>query len=85
MTWHDTIHKAVHDNASGLPSSTRMAVLIASVTLSFSNIVLTFGALWKPEIVPALSVGLGALGGVAGGSYIAGRMSGPRRTTDATD
>lgn len=80
MRWHDTVHRAVYDNSSGMPSSTRIAVVVASFTLSLSNIVLTVAVLWQPELIPALSVGLGALGGVAAGSYIAQRAwSGPMR------
>ena len=73
MTWRKTLHGAVHDNDSGLPSSTRIAVLVASLTLSFSTIVLTFAVLWKVDLVPALSVVGGALGGMAGVSYTAQR------------
>jgi hypothetical protein len=73
VTWRDTVHQAINDNASGLASSTRIALVLASGTLSFSVFLLTFAVIWNPELVPAFSVAAGALGGMAGVSYTAQR------------
>lgn len=71
--WVDTCHAAIHENETGLPSTTRIAVLVSSLTLSLSTIVLTFAVLWTPELTPALSVAAGGLAAMSGGSYMAGR------------
>lgn len=63
-----------------MASSTRIAVLLASLTLSFSTVVLTIAVLWMPELTPALSVACGALGGMSGLAYTAGRAWGGGRT-----
>jgi hypothetical protein len=71
--------EAACDNDTGLASTTRFAVLISSVTLCFSTVLLTLGVLWKPELVPALSVVAGGLATMSGGSYMAQRAWNPRR------
>jgi hypothetical protein len=82
VKWQETLHQAVLENETGLGSSTRIAVILATFTLSLSTIVLTFAVIQSPELVPALSVVAGALGGMAGVSYTAGRAwSGTRLTT----
>lgn len=75
MKW---ISEATSDDESGRTSSTRIAVLIATITLSISTLVLTFGVFWNPDLVPALSVVGGGLAGTSGASYVANRFS-PRR------
>ena len=82
MKW---IKEASCDNDTGLTSSTRIALLIASSTLSFSTVLLSFAVLWKPELVPALSVAAGALGGMAGVSYTAQRAWRSPRRVDNPD
>ena len=78
MTWHDIPRQAICENDTGLPSTTRIAVLVSSLTLSFSTIVLTLAVLWRPELTPALSVAAGGLAAMSGGSYMAGRAWNPR-------
>lgn len=80
MTWRDIPRQAICENETGLASSTRIALFIATPTLSFSTIVLTFAVIWKPELVPALSVVAGALGGMAGVSYTAQRAWGGKKS-----
>jgi hypothetical protein len=70
------IKEASCENDTGLTSSTRVALLIASSTLGFSTFVLTFAVLWNPELVPALSVVAGGLAGMSGMSYTAQRAWG---------
>lgn len=83
MRWLDTCHGAIHDNESGMPSSTRIAVLVSSLSLSVSLLILTVAVLWKPELTPALSVVAGGLAAMSGGSYVAGRAwSGTRKSTE---
>jgi hypothetical protein len=83
VTWRDIPRQAINDNETGLASSTRIAILIASSTLGFSTCVLTFAVLWKPELVPALSVVAGGLAGMSGASYVSQRAwSGRRNWTD---
>lgn len=79
-TWRDTVHQAVYENDSGLASSTRIALLLASGTLSFSLVLLTFAVWFKPELMPALSVVAGSLGGASGMSYVAGRAWSTKRS-----
>jgi hypothetical protein len=81
VTW---IKEAACDNDTGLMSSTRIAVLISSVTLSFSTLLLTIGVLWRPELVPALSVVAGGLAGMSGLSYATQRMA-PGRSRSRID
>jgi F0F1-type ATP synthase assembly protein I len=47
--------------------------MLASLTLSFSTVILTLAVLWIPELTPALSVACGGLAAMSGGSYMAGR------------
>ena len=83
MTWRDIPRQAINDNDTGLASSTRIAILLAASTLSCSTVLLSFAVLWRPELVPALSVAAGALGGMAGVSYTAQRAwSGKKSWTD---
>lgn len=77
MIWID---QAIRDDDSGQVSSTRIAVLLASSTLSFSTVLLSFAVLWNPELVPALSVVGGGLAGMSGGSYMANRFARPKFT-----
>lgn len=83
MTWRDISRQAINDNDTGLASSTRIAILIASSTLGFSTFVLTFAVWFKPELVPALSVVAGGLAGMSGASYVSQRAwSGKKSWTD---
>ena len=76
MRW---IKEAATDGESGVTSSTRIALLISSTTLSLSTLVLTTAVLWQPELVPALSVVAGGLAGMSGMSYTAQRFGRSRR------
>lgn len=76
----DFIRQAACENDSGQASSTRIAVLLSSATLSASTLVLTVAVLWKPELVPALSVVAGGLAGMSGLSYTAQRAWGGRKS-----
>jgi hypothetical protein len=75
----DFMLQAAKDNESGQASSTRIAILISSATLSLSTLVLTVAVLWEPALVPALSVAAGALGGMSGLAYTAGRAWSPNQ------
>ena len=77
MKW---IQEACSDDETQRYSSTRIAVLISSATLAFSTVLLSFAVLWKPDLVPALSVAAGGLAGMSGGSYMAQRLSRPKFT-----
>lgn len=76
MRW---IEQACQDDDTKRYSSTRIAVLISSITLSICTVALTVGAFWQIELVPALSVFGGGLAGMSGGSYMANRFSASRR------
>ena len=80
MTWRNTFHQAISNDDSGLISSTRIALILASGTLSFSTLVLSIAVLFNPALVPAFSVAAGALGGMAGVSYTAQRAWSMRTT-----
>lgn len=77
MRW---MHEACQDDDTKRYSSTRIAVLISSVTLSACTIVLTVGSFWQTELVPALTVFGGGLAGMSGGAYMANRIGGYRRS-----
>lgn len=84
MKWHDTLHQSIHENDTGMASSTRIALVLASTTLSFVTFILGIAVIWNPALVPAFSVAAGALGGMAGVSYTAQRAwsARPTRFTD---
>lgn len=77
MRWID---QATSDDETGRTSSTRISLLIATSTLSFSTAFLTFAVMWNPELVPALSVAAGGLAGVSGAGYVSNRFGGHRRS-----
>jgi len=74
-SWATTLHEAIRDNATGLASSSRIVMLLSGVTLSVCGLLLTIMAYLKPELVPALTVSLGALAAQAGSGYVATRMT----------
>jgi hypothetical protein len=80
-SWHTTLHEAISDNSTGRASSTRIIMLVAGVTLSFCTILLTAGSFWRIELVPALTVFGSALATMAGGGYIAARVTGKKSET----
>lgn len=85
QSWEGHLHggdrvkwtQAIQDDSDRV-SSTRISLLIATVTLSISTAVLTFAVLWNPELVPALSITAGGLAGMSGAGYVSNRFS-PRR------
>lgn len=50
-------------------------MLIATTTLSLCTTGLTVIVIWRPEVVPALTVFGGTLGGIAGASYVFGKAT----------
>ena len=75
MKWDTILNEAIRDNKTGLASSTRIIMLTAGMTLSFCTILLTAGSFWRIELVPALTVFGSALATMAGGGYIAARVT----------
>ena len=80
MRWE----QALQDDSARV-SSTRISLLIATVTLSLSTLVLTFAVLWKPDLVPALSVAAGGLAGMSGAGYVSHRFGYRRHRVDNPD
>ena len=75
MKWDTTLNEAIRDNKTGLASSTRIIMMLSGVTLSFCTLLLTAGSFYRIELVPALTVFGSALATMAGGGYIAGRLT----------
>ena len=70
MNW---LREAINDSKTGLASSKRIAMLMAATTLSLCTTILSVIVFWKVEVVPALIVFGGTLGGMAGAGYVMGK------------
>lgn len=68
MKWSQALQ-----DEKGLVSASRIGMLLASLTLCFCTVILSIAAIWKIELVPALTVFGGALAGMATGSYMMNR------------
>ena len=71
MQWRELIE----DNKTKRLSSARFVAVTAGLTLAVSTLTLTAIAYWKVEVVPALTVGLGALAGLAGVNYASQKLT----------
>ena len=72
MTW---LRELISDNKTGRLSSARFVAVIAGVTLAVSTLALTVIVYWETEVVPALTVALGAIAGLASANYVAQKVS----------
>ena len=71
MKW---LNESIRDNKTGLASSSRIVSLMAGSTLSFSTLLLTAGAFWKPELVAPLTAFGPVLATLAGANYVTNRI-----------
>ena len=78
MTWRELIE----DNRTRRLSSARFVAVIAGLTLAVSTLLLTAIVFWKVEVVPALTVALGAIAGLAGANYVAQKVTDGKDRTE---
>ena len=78
MTWRELIE----DNKTKRLSSARFVAVTAGLTLAVSTLVMTAIVYWRVEVIPALTVGLGALAGLAGANYVAQKVTDGKDRTE---
>jgi len=67
------IRQAISDSKTGIASVKRLAIFMATATLSISTLGLTALVYWRPEVVPALTAFGMTLGAIGGSSYVLGK------------
>ena len=72
MTW---LRELISDNKTGRLSSARFVAVVAGLTLAVSTLALTVIVYWQVSVVPALTVALGAIAGLASANYVAQKVS----------
>ena len=69
------LRELCQDNATNRLSSARAVSLMAGSTLSFSTVLMTIGAFWKPEMLSVLTAFGPSLAALAGANYVANQMT----------
>lgn len=64
-----SFRELISDNKTGRLSSARLISVIAGVTLALSTLWLAFASYLETALVPALTVALGAIAGLAASNY----------------
>ena len=70
MNW---LREAINDSKTGLASSKRISMLMASTTLSLSTLALTAIVYWRVEVVSVLIAFGTSLAAMAGAGYVIGK------------
>jgi hypothetical protein len=70
-----SFRELISDNKTGRLSSARFISVVAGVTLSISTLALTAIVYWQTDVVPALTVALGAIAGLASINYASQKLT----------
>lgn len=68
MKW---LRELLSDNKTGLLSSVRTVMFFSGMSLSFSTVVLTLIAYWRPEAINAIVMLAPSLAAMSGAGYVA--------------
>jgi uncharacterized membrane protein YccC len=64
-----SFRELISDNKTGRLSSARFISVIAGITLSLATLWLAIISFWETEVIPALTVALGSIAGLAASNY----------------
>jgi len=78
MSW---LREAASSPHTGKLSSSRLIALAAGFSISFSIVFLSLASYFRPELVSAVMALGPSLAAMAGGGYVANRMTGSKNET----
>jgi hypothetical protein len=70
-----SFRELISDNKTGRLSSARFISVIAGITLSLSTLWLAAISFWETEVIPALTVALGSIAGLASANYVSQKLT----------